>query len=732
MSAVSSSVQVAEPPSPPHLHDVHFYDGDRFPSDETAAFIGTALRQGGVGIVIARNSRLQALRALLASDLKEADSPNLIALDARDTLDGFMVDGRPDPQRFHATVGKVVEQACTGARQVHAFGEMVAMLCEEGAYEAALQLEILWNALARQHAFSLLCAYSFKDFDTVERASIFEHICNAHGRVRLRELSDAGTRGTSHVRAALRQRTLALERETHRRGEAETAVEERDKELADFVENAAEGLHKVNADGVILWANRAELNMLGYEWNEYVGQPIAKFHVDQVLIADILARLTSGETLCDQPARLLCKDGSVKHVLIQSNAHFKGGRLQYTRCFTRDATAHVEREKLLQDLAKAGKAKDEFLAMLGHELRNPLAPIVTALRLMRMRGDTATSREQGIIERQVEHLVRLVDDLLDVSRLTTGKIELRRSELDLGEVLTKAVEMSSSLLEKRSHRFSASIEPALRLKGDASRLAQVVANLLTNAAKYTGIGGEIHLRAWRSGPDAVSISVSDNGVGIAPDALPHVFEMFYQVKQNIDRAEGGLGIGLALARNLVELHGGSLRVASEGPGRGSMFVVELPAASVAAPLRFETSSSAEEGALEAPRVVAPSAKLVVVDDNVDHAILLGELLSNEGFDVRVYHDPLEALVEIRKDVPDIAILDIGLPEIDGYELAKRIKTMPEAAKCKFIALTGYGQREDVARSKASGFQYHVVKATAPAQLVEAIGKAMNERSPRNG
>jgi PAS domain S-box-containing protein len=339
--------------------------------------------------------------------------------------------------------------------------------------------------------------------------------------------------------------------------------------------NASEGIHKVAADGTILYANRAELDMLGYRWEDYVGRNVADFYVDRTVATRILDRLRGGEVLRDEPAQLRCRDGSRKHVLIYSNAHFDRGQLQYTRCFTRDATDRVERDRLIESLGQASRAKDEFLAMLGHELRNPLSPIVTALQLMRMRGDSATAREQAIIQRQVDHMVRLVDDLLDISRVTRGKITLKREPAHIGTVLAKAVEQASLLLEQHKHRLALDVEPALHGECDPVRLSQVVANLLTNAARYTPPGGDIRLHAHREQGELV-IRVRDNGSGLAPDILPRLFEPFYQGPRGIDRAEGGLGIGLALVRSIVELHGGTVQAFSEGRGRGSEFVVRLP------------------------------------------------------------------------------------------------------------------------------------------------------------
>jgi len=623
-------------------------------------------------------------------------------------------------------------------------------------------------------------------------------------------------------------------------------------ELADFVENAVEGLHRVGHDGTILWANRAELQMLGYHWEEYVGHHIAEFHVDASTIDHILSTLLSGGALYDQPARLRCKDGSVKRVLIHSNGHFDDGGLRYTRCFTRDATerherdvallqrdamllnapvaaallmgpearfhlanrrycelldcsdlkgktfaeafpqlsgsvvaeaiaqvyrsgesfnqeelalfladsagalrerffrlsleplldadgqpegvilvqvevtehvrnrqeierAQRERETLLVELRAASQAKDEFLAMLGHELRNPLAPIVTALQLMRMRGDASYGREGEIIQRQVDHLVRLVDDLLDVSKVTRGKLELQIEPVDLKQALGKAVEMASLLIEQRGHRLSVEIAPDVACEGDPVRLAQVVSNLLTNAARYTKPGGQIWLQARRGGQDAL-ITVRDTGIGLAPEVRAQVFDLFFQGARSIDRAEGGLGIGLALVRNIVELHGGTVEVHSEGRGQGSQFVVRLP-------LHSERAMMAPPPFVALPAQEIAAQRVLIVDDNADGADTLGRLLKAHGHQVEVYHDPVAALGALERLRPTVALLDIGLPVLDGYQLAARIRASGAAPDCRLIALSGYGQQADRERSQACGFERHLVKPISPEEAAQVVAGA---------
>jgi PAS domain S-box-containing protein len=869
-------------------HFVRFYEAQSSLVDEVAEFADRALRLGGHAIAIAKSENLAALAARLrgfgcADSAAAQHSGRLVMLDAELTLSRFMVNGWPDEDRFLSTVGAVVARAVqSGGGPVHAFGEMVGLLCERGEYEAALRLEGLWNELAARYTFTLFCAYSQALFAGVEQSAMFEHVCAAHTHVLPSELlTGADTAQADRLVAIWRQKAMALEREVERRARAEAALVQRERELADFVENAAEGLHRIAGDGKIVWANAAELDLLGYDYDEYVGHHISEFYAEPSVIETILEKLAAGETIRDELVRLRCRDGSIKHVLLHANAMFENGRLLYTRGFTRDATdrikrqaaerqrdalfmnapvaaallsgpthvfelanrrfrelagyveltgrrygdvfpesqhggeigamlhavfergehrmledfridmtrpggafepryftfhfeplrldkdtvegviavavevteqvrtrarfekSHAERERLVAELREASRAKDEFLAMLGHELRNPLSPIVTALRLMRMRAEGGTVREQNIIARQVDHLVRLVDDLLDISRITRGKIELKKQTVRVADVLTNAVEMASFLIERRGHRLTLEVDHDLVWNADATRLAQVVSNLLTNAARYTPPGGHIEVRAKREQSGMIAVSVRDNGVGLAPDVLPRVFDLFFQGKRNLDRAEGGLGIGLALVKNLVEMHGGSVRARSDGAGLGSTFVIRVPGGRRAptypevgpGPSCLTNETSAIEGGSSPGRTNATDVhtegdwvaqpeiagrRVLLVDDNVDGVQALAELLRECGHRVEAVYDPASALRLVPHFAPELAVVDIGLPGMDGYELVRRLRAQDASRDCLFVALTGYGQEADRQRSRAAGFHHHFVKPLDPGRLLKLI------------
>lgn len=383
---------------------------------------------------------------------------------------------------------------------------------------------------------------------------------------------------------------------------------------------------------------------------------------------------------------------------------------------SRERTELLQQAQAARERAEAAnQAKDEFLAMLGHELRNPLAPILTAVQLMKLRGDAASERERVIVERQAQHMVRLVDDLLDVSRIARGKVELRETMLDLRSVAHKAVEIISPLLEQKQHHLTIDL-PAqpLRVFGDEARLAQVLANLLSNAARYTENQGEILLSAAIEHADVV-VRVRDNGSGISADMLPRVFELFAQAPQQSDRAEGGLGLGLTLVKNLVQLHGGEVSAHSDGPGRGSEFVVRLPAPTDA-PQPSEVAKR-ESG----PPSQSRRTRVLIVDDNSDAAELLEQLLKRRGYLTSVAYDGPSALEAARGFQPELAVLDIGLPVMDGYELAAQLRALLAPSSPRLIALTGYGQEHDRHRSHEAGFDAHIVKPVDAETLFEALG-----------
>lgn len=419
-----------------------------------------------------------------------------------------------------------------------------------------------------------------------------------------------------------------------------------------------------------------------------------------------LDRITASAEMLSVGGTPPALDLGIREVARTSAALDRSRRLLQAREAERDAhlldaeEARRAAEEARLSADRAARAKDEFLAVLGHELRNPLAPMVTALDLLRSRGEAGTP-EHDVLTRQVRHLTRLVDDLLDVSRIAQGKVALRRERLDLCEILRQAAEVAAPLFLQQHQSLHVEVgHEALPVFGDRARLTQVVSNLLMNAAKYTPAGGTVWLRARLDASHAV-VEVQDTGQGIPASLLPHVFDLFVQGRQNADRQDGGLGLGLTIVRQMVTLHGGTVGATSEGPGRGSTFTVRLPLAQV--------KERRENGDVDASEI--RPLRILVVDDNRDAAELLERLLATDGHSVAAAHDGPAALALAAHSKPEVALLDLGLPGMSGEELGRALTVMgPDAPRT--VAITGYGRLVDAERTRAAGFAAHLLKPVA--------------------
>jgi len=431
-----------------------------------------------------------------------------------------------------------------------------------------------------------------------------------------------------------------------------------------------------------------------------------------------------------EPLRL--EDGTVDGIMLvalEVTDRVRGAR-ERERLIAEREGLEAERHDLLnrerearREAERALRAKDEFLAMLGHELRNPLAPIATALQVLKLRGDSGAHRERTVIERQVAHLTELVDDLLDVSRITRGKIELRRGRIEIAAIVARAIEIASPLLEQRRHELVVDVpRTGLVVDADATRLAQVISNLLTNAAKYSEPGQRIVVAADEK-DGVVEVRVVNREIGIAADMLPHVFELFVQESQAIDRAQGGLGLGLAIVRSLVEMHGGTVSASSAGRGAGSTFTVRLPLAADAA--RASPAPAAEPVHSHVER----GCRVLIVDDNADAAEMLALVMTELGCEARVAHDGPSALVVAESFPADLALLDIGLPVMDGFELAKHLRALQHTANTYLVAVTGYGQSSDMQRSRNAGFNEHLVKPVGFDELEGVLARFSASHQP---
>jgi PAS domain S-box-containing protein len=491
--------------------------------------------------------------------------------------------------------------------------------------------------------------------------------------------------------------------------------------LAAIVESSDDAIVSKSLDGIIQSWNAAAERLFGFSAGQAVGR-----HISLIIPADraaeedrIIETLKAGQRIDHFDTVRLRSDGQPVLVsLTISPVRDEAGRVVGASKIARDITERRRLEddlrKLAADLSAADRRKDEFLATLAHELRNPLAPLRNGLQVIRLSPDRqARAQAQAMMQRQLEQMVRLVDDLLDVSRISRGKLELRREQVELAAVVGRAVETSRPLIDHLGHELTVTLpEQPVLVDADPTRLAQVFANLLNNSAKYMDRGGHIRLTAERQGGDVV-VSVKDTGIGIAADQLPRIFEMYSQADGALGRSQGGLGIGLTLVRRLVEMHGGQIEARSEGPGQGAEFVVRLPAVVGAAVPQAA-------GGKDEPAAPQSSLRILIVDDNRDSADSLVLLLRLLGNDTRTAYDGQEGVAVAGEFKPDVVLLDIGLPKLNGYEACRRIRGQPWGKKAVLIAVTGWGQEEDRRRSHEAGFDHHLVKPVDPHDLMRLL------------
>ncbi len=486
------------------------------------------------------------------------------------------------------------------------------------------------------------------------------------------------------------------------KGEQIFTLKGADRRFRQLVETMNEGALLLGPTGTIVYGNARFAQLVGVPMESVIGSSLSAYVAEQSkpVVAGLLrARAAKAEV------ELVDARGGRHPVYLSATAGWDE-ELELTCMIATDLSdlRLLDAANLARAEAEgANLAKDQFLAMLGHELRNPLAPILTALELMTLRGEESSRREREIIERHVKHVVTLVGDLLDVSRIAQGKVTLENRPVDLALVIDDAVESVGPLIEERRHKLTVDAPAGLWVAGDAGRLCQVIANLLTNAARYTKREGAIAVAARREG-DEIVVVVRDNGVGIPPELLPTLFDMFVQGKRTIERTEGGLGLGLSIVKSLVALHAGSVAVRSDGPGRGSEFEVRLPALAKV-PLHTEVTGRVDEA-----KQVRARHRVMVVDDNVDAADLLAEAIEQSGHIARTAYDGPSALALANEFEPEIAVLDIGLPVMDGYELARRLRDRERSTtQLRLYAVTGYGRDSDQRAARDAGFDGHFVK-----------------------
>jgi PAS domain S-box-containing protein len=495
--------------------------------------------------------------------------------------------------------------------------------------------------------------------------------------------------------------------------------------LAAIVESSDDAIISKTLEGIITSWNRGAQRIFGYTPQEAIGKSITMLIPDDRQDEEvmILSQLRRGEFTEHYETIRVTKEGRPIDVSVTiSPVRDETGTIVGASKVARDITLQ---KQVQRELHEADERKNEFLAILAHELRNPLGPIRHAVKILRAHTPSPEELDwaTNIIDRQTEHMTRLVEDLLDVSRISRGTIELRRERVDVAAIIKSAVEASSALMERNRHQIKV-ITPAqpLYVEGDVTRLTQVVTNLLDNAAKFTDPGGKVWLSGEREGDMAV-IRVKDSGIGIPSEMLPRIFDMFTQSGKSLERSQGGLGVGLGLVERLVKLHGGTVTAYSAGAGHGSQFTIRLPLA------------PAQKGATERPeaplRGAATRCRVLLVDDNVDSVDSLAMLLRMLGHECETASDGEAALKKAEEFRPDVAILDIGLPKVNGYDLAKQIRQRAWAKDVVLVALTGWGQAQHRLRSQESGFNHHLTKPVEFDVLQQILAAAETCQPERN-
>jgi len=696
-------------------HRVRFYDDDPLLVESIARFAGAGLGAGEAVLVIATAPHLAALERALGAhglDVERARAlGRYVTFDAAETLARVLPEARLDRERFAALIGGAIREAAarTGA-PVRVFGELVALLFERGEGETALELEKMWNELRDELGFSLLCAYPLEHF--AADGGSFLAVCAEHTAVDALATLEGGAPRRTPARPLDGDATGDAAAHPEREGAAW---------LAAIVEGSDDAIIGKTLDGIVTSWNRGAERIFGYRAAEMLGHPISRIipperRDDFPMILDSVRR---GQRVDHYETERVRKDGTRIYVsLTVSPIRDTSGCIVGVSKIARDVTERrrldAQREQLIgmaqrahAELEAASRAKDEFLATLGHELRNPIAAVRNAVESAQF-DPAVRGRALEIAGRQARQLSRLVDDLLDLARITQGRVRLNRESVPLNELVGHAVEATRHHMEQHGHKLSVvPASEAVRIECDALRLEQVLVNLLSNAAKYTPPGGSVAIECEGGQGEAV-IRVRDDGEGIRADLLTRIFDPFVQARRAGDAGQEGLGVGLAIARSFVALHGGTIAAHSEGPGRGAEFVVRLPVVTAHA--------TAKSGASLAEPAAARGVRILLVEDNPDVAEGMAMLLEAFGHEVHVATSGPDALDAARAQRPALLLVDIGLPGMDGYELARRVREIPALRDAVLVALTGYALEEDRERARKAGFDQHLIKPVDPKVL----------------
>jgi PAS domain S-box-containing protein len=737
---------------PPHgEHLVQFYENDEFLASAVAAFLGEGIAAGEPAIMIATREHRDAVLALLREQgidvERERRDGRFVALDARETLATFMDGDLPERSRFEATIGPAIEGLlrASGRSVVRAYGEMVDVLWKEGNSSGALQLEGLWNDLAAKYSFALLCAYAISSFYKESHAEGLRDVCRAH-----RHVFPAPATGTHPTLQAtlLDEQARALQAEIRHRKQVERALRDalaRSRQsaedgirLAAIVHSSDDAIVSKDLDGTVVSWNRAAEQIFGYSADEMVGQSIRRIIPPerQTEEDEVLARIRRGESVDHFETVRRHKDGSEVHIsLTVSPVKDAAGRVIGASKIARDITQRrqlereraraLESEKLArEDAERTNRVKDEFLAMLSHELRTPLSAILGWTRIAATHEakkpdrDSTLGRSLEVIQRNALAQVRIIDDLLDVSRIVSGKLQIEPRPVELralARAVAEGIQPEAAAKGIALETRGASDAP-LTVQGDSARLQQVLWNLLANAIKFTPRGGSVELLLERAGAQA-RVSVRDSGEGIDPAFLPHVFERFRQADTNLARRHGGLGLGLAVARYLVEAHHGSISAASPGKGLGASFSFALP---LAAAGTREAEPVVERGA------ALDGVRVLVVDDDRDARELALFLLEQSGAAVVTAASADEALELLALRPYDIMLADLGMPVRDGYMLIEAVRRHPDEAirALPAVAVSAFTGEGHHAKARAAGFDDYVTKPVSGESLARLTARLL--------
>jgi signal transduction histidine kinase/ActR/RegA family two-component response regulator len=763
----------------PFEHFVQFYEADQPLSDSLASFIGGGLAAGEAGIVVATpEHRADLERRLRATgiDLDAARAAGAyVALDADETLSRIMVDGMPDPQRFAEVIGGELTRTARGGPGPRVFGEMVGLLLARGHAAATIRLEELWNELRRTHAFRLFCAYPLEQLGDPGLAHPIAEVCARHSRV-----IPTG----SHAPAATRERLGELEgqiedlRCLHEASVRLTSLLDVESVLREVLRAALAvqatglgllslcdpeqpglrlGVHAGLDDEFLRHVEAVPPGggACGTAFAERRRVVVEDIEVDPIYAPYRDAARKAGFRAChstplisrrgdtigvlsvlfDEPHRPSDRETRLMDVYARIAADsIENARLHQRlqqeledrrRLLTREHTARAEAET-------ANRMKDEFLATVSHELRTPLNAILGWAHILRWgKPDEATvARGVEVIERNAQSQAQLIEDILDASRVITGSLRLNRGPVDLATVINAAADSVRLGSETKGIQLAVILDPAARhLIGDASRLQQVVWNLLANAIKFTASGGRVEVRLQRAGGQA-QITVTDTGEGVSAEFLPFIFDRFRQADATITRRHGGLGLGLAIVRNLVELHEGSVQAESAGEGYGASFIVRLPLAE-----KVEGARTGPAAANGSPPALQ-GAQILVVDDDQDALDMLTVVLTEAGAGVRTAASATEALALLRWIRPDVLVSDLAMPDEDGYSLIRNLRAIERESgrETPAVALTAYVRVQDRARAEAAGFNVFVEKPVDPEELIAVlagIAESRGGKTPRH-